>query len=862
MSGSSDANEPHTVPEALNRYERRYRLLLDSMNQLFLIIDSQLNFTYVNRQFVQVMEYNPEQIIGQPVTLLVSEPMRQVAARSLRSLLQTGSSHEFVFRVYSRTGRKLVVRAKATPLAENDGALEIMILAEDLSENWRLAEALKNCEDSHRQITDNMLDMIFRLDTELKVEYVSPSIERILGYDPLEQIGKPVLHDIHPSDRKMARADLKRVLSSPNPQKVQYRIRHKKGHYIWLESVANPLLDRNGALSGFVVGCRDVTERVQFEKELLESRSRSEALFKLMQEGFTLWQVVRTKEGRVRDFRCVDANASFLKATGMKREQAIGRLNSQMFPRLEDAWLERLAEVANSCNPCSFEGYSLHLNRYFEIYAYCPGKDLLACLFVDATRRINTEQQLAKDRNWLSVVLSSVNEGIIATDVEGKVLFLNDKAASLMGWSEEETVGKHLSALFSEYQAIPARSGSKAGDEKTDSLSLTDNTINITRAGQRIILSNSSAPIKDASASIVGIVMVLTDITAQRIAQEQIEYLSFNDTLTGLYNRAYIEHISDALEQENQLPSSIILADVNGLKLTNDVFGHLSGDQLLKKVAQILRQSCRETDVIARWGGDEFLIILPRTATDTAGHIMERIRLNCLLASEDPIAISISLGVATRTSVKQSIDGTFRLAEDRMYNNKVREKSSSRETIIASLERNLWRRSYESPEHNQRIRELALKLARDMDLNDNDTENLALLASLHDIGKVGIESAVLVKKGELDEQEKKVMHKHPEIGYLMAQAIPELRAISEYILYSHESWDGSGFPRGLKGEEIPLLSRIINLVHSYDVAAYGVYKMPVGPEKAMEIIMEDRGRKFDPRLADLFLSGMIKARPH
>lgn len=350
------------------------------------------------------------------------------------------------------------------------------------------------------------------------------------------------------------------------------------------------------------------------------------------------------------------------------------------------------------------------------------------------------------------------------------------------------------------------------------------------------------------------VMMVLTDITEQKTAQDQVQYLICHDSLTGLYNRAYIDSLTNELDEKRYLPLSMIMADVNGLKLTNDAFGHQQGDRLLKGIARVLKSVLRQDDLLARWGGDEFLMILPRTDEDLARMISQRAHHACQEAPADPIPLSLALGYATRTTMKESFSELFSRAEDAMYSQKLAENRTARRHIIAGLKEKLAASSFESFAHLQRVRSLALKLAQALDMNEQDKRELEVLASLHDIGMIATPVPILFKTGHLSIDEWDQIHKHCEVGYRMAQAIGEFK-LGECILAHHERWDGQGYPRGLAGDDIPLPSRIIALVEAFDVMTRErPYRRPLTAEEARREIRQGGGSQFDPRLAELFLS--------
>jgi len=448
-------------------------------------------------------------------------------------------------------------------------------------------------------------------------------------------------------------------------------------------------------------------------------------------------------------------------------------------------------------------------------------------------------------QNYL--ITSKVTEEAIAVHENGIIKFANKKFAELFGLKTKEVKGINIQDL-TKTPINPEFFSNKK----------------IYKNNQYIIdYSKKDKPLKRCSLKNFAIkvlgknynVLVLKDITEQEFTENKIKYLSFHDKLTNLYNRAFFEEELKRLNTERQLPLSIIIADVNSLKLINDAFGHTRGDELLKTCAKIFKNCLRKEDIIARWGGDEFAVILPKTSNETAKELTKRIVKECEGIKNFNLPISIAVGASTKTSINQSIEEKVKVAEDSMYKQKLFGKKEFRSLILSSLEKTLIRKSNETEDHFNRMSKLAIEIGSILKLSDNEISGLIILSKLHDIGKVVIPDSVLSKNGSLTEKEWKIIKKHPQIGSSIVETAPQLAHIAEYILYHHEHWDGSGYPQGLKGDEIPLLSRIISIIDAFDVMTNDTnYHKPLSTKEAIEEIKRHTGKQFDPKLAQIFIN--------
>lgn len=344
-------------------------------------------------------------------------------------------------------------------------------------------------------------------------------------------------------------------------------------------------------------------------------------------------------------------------------------------------------------------------------------------------------------------------------------------------------------------------------------------------------------------------------------SKKELMFKTYHDELTGLYNRAYMAEVLKQIKQENSSPFSIIVADLNALKITNDTFGHETGDQMLIRVSEIINENINENHVSCRIGGDEIVVLMPSTDEREANDIVGKIQKAVLAAKEDPIKPLIALGCATiHGDVHNSFSSLFKLAEDRMYANKMAESDKNYDMIINSIKKNLYENKNESKEHCKRLVDMCRQMGEILNLEKNDIESLALLAELHDIGKVGIEKELFLKEGALTTEEWQKLKRHPELGFKIVSASTKLSYIGKGIFAHHERWDGSGYPQGLKGEEIPFIARLFSIVEAYDVMTHErSYKPIFTKEMAIQELRDNSGSQFDPSLVKIFVNHINNA---
>lgn len=339
------------------------------------------------------------------------------------------------------------------------------------------------------------------------------------------------------------------------------------------------------------------------------------------------------------------------------------------------------------------------------------------------------------------------------------------------------------------------------------------------------------------------VIAIIRDITHQNRLLQELQHISVHDALTGLFNRSHFEQQLSLFSVIDSLPLTIFVCDVDGLKLVNDTLGHQQGDLLLQRTAQLLRQAFRQNDNISRIGGDEFAVILPHTGEAAAAAIAARIRAALAEYNEQhpALPLGLSVGFAVAATEPFDISRLYREADDHMYKQKHLHQQVSRGNIVNALLGTLAEHDFFNRNHTPQFPLLIDDFSAALNLPPEMTQRLQLLACFHDIGRL-----LLPDSPDIGAR--------CEAGSRIAFAIPELVPIADLIAKQAEHWDGSGHPRNLSGNSIPLECRIFAIVDAYDsLLNDSAEQTPFTVQRALERLSLQRAIHYDPSLLDQFL---------
>ncbi len=593
-----------------------------------------------------------------------------------------------------------------------------------------------------------------------------------------------------------------------------------------------------------------------FYKDLYQS------LFLDLPIGYAFFEIIYDEDNKPYDYKFIEVNSIFEEKTGLKSSELIGKNISVFFECIGNKSTERLMLHAGRAiyrgKQQEFELYNKNMNKWYKIHLKVPDTKFLVTYLIDITKEKLHMLELENARRRMENIIEATDIGTWELNMQTGERIYNERWASLLGYTLEELSPineytwrrlVHPDDLQQELakDALLYNKKIECYDDEYRMKHKDGHWVWIQDKGKVISWSEDGNPLLLSGTH--------TDITAKRNRQEEVLYLSYRDQLTGFYNRRYLEENLKDIDVQKNLPLSVVLADVNGLKLTNDSFGHSVGDDLLKKATEIIRTCCRSEDKLVRIGGDEFLMIMPNTEPWKAVEVIKNINQKAAKEKVNEVEVSISFGYKTKNKIEESFDDIFKSAEIRMYRQKLYESSCIRNKTIEIIMNTLCAKSNREMLHSRRVGEICEKIALKLGFDEEKTTQCKLAGIMHDIGKMGIDENILNKPNMLSYDEYNEIKRHPEIGYRMLSASNDYSEIADFVLKHHERWDGKGYPGGFKGEETAIQARIIAVAEAFDDMLHGMpYKKSMSVAEAIAELRRCAGIQFDPHIVKIMIN--------
>ncbi len=490
------------------------------------------------------------------------------------------------------------------------------------------------------------------------------------------------------------------------------------------------------------------------------------------------------------------------------------------------------------------------------------GNYLMSMLFYFSLKQQQMVHHIQKSEHLFKTMFEIAPVGIALTDSRtGKMLDVNRSLISMLGYSKEEL-------LNSDWKRITHPDDIESDDSYMEELLRGE--IKTYTLDKRFKRSDGSycwtniavSSIFDTQEQHQRHFCMINDISSRKETEDKIRYAYLHDQLTGLPNQFHFMNTLHQIKEEKRSPVHLIIGDINGFKLVNDAFNREVGDELLVNISQILVQEMSTDDYCARIGGDEFALIVQQKDEEYVCQLMKNIQTRVETLAKNKVVVSISFGTATVSGGVFAIDEIVKHAENELNQNKLYESPSSRSKALNTFIHTLHEKNPREELHSRRVSVLSARLSKAIGMGSNEVSKMKTVGLLHDIGKISIDESILNKKGKLSEKEWSEMQKHPEKGYRILLSVGELGELANYVLSHHERIDGKGYPQGLKGEHIPLQSRIIAIADSFDaMTAWRPYKESMSEQEAAKELLRCSGAQFDAALVSIFVEQVLQL-PH
>ena len=761
------------------------------------------------------------------------------------------------------------------------GTALLCVLLKNHYQKIRYADTLRESNDRINKILEGANAGTWEWNVQTGEQIINERWAEIIGYtrEELAPISSRTWMDnTHPEDMILSNRTLDEVFSRRQEYyELEFRMKHKDGHWVWVASRGRVnTWTRDGKpliISGTHV---DVTKNRLLEEEVRASQAQLHDILEFFPDAVLAIDLNR---------EIILWNKAMEEMTGVPASEMMGKGNyAYTLPfygtprrQLMDLILEQDPDIESKYQNLKWVGKAIEGEAFAP--ALYGGKGAWIQLKVaplhdqegniigviesirDITSTHQSQEELIRSEERFRIMFEEAPLGIGLFDLfSGQATQVNKKFLEIIGFDREDMV---------DFRWMDVSHPDDMAKNKEFRGRLLIGEINGFNMRKRYFRKDGSMIWINLTISLLDPLdtenprelCMIEDITEKVKWDEEIRYLTTHDALTGLYNRFSFEQEKVDLE-EGPLPLSVLIADVDGLKLINDGFGYSFGDQLLQKASEIFRQACRPSDKIFRIGGDEFCILMPEAPITEARLVSSRIEEFCQTATiqvgSNPVKVSVSVGHGIRTKQEESLSAIIISAENAMRRKKLLGRKSVRSDLIASINATMLEKSHETAEHADRLVQHAKAIGEHLKLPEGALFDLELATALHDIGKMSVDERILLKKDPLTPEEWGQVRKHPEAGYRIAQATTELMPIADFILSHHERWDGNGYPRGLKGEEIPLIARIINIVDSYDaMTSQRPYGKPMLREEAITEMKRCSGTQFDPELTRVFLEEVL-----
>jgi PAS domain S-box-containing protein len=854
--------------EALKASEEKYRLLFSAEQDAIILVDSETRrIVDANDSAFRLYEYGKEEFLKMRGPDLSAEPEKSDAAIAEIALSTDKKIHYHTRSHKKKDGTVFPVEISSGTFM-TQGRKIISAVIRDITERQKALETL--IQSSF--YLDNINDTLIVLGDKREIVKVNKEFSNLWGYSSEEVLGKPVSLLFPEEDMPKHLSEMKEAVSTKKPRNFETVALTKSGEKVLLSIRGSAIFDEDGKLEGFIGIFRDITEKKHIEEKLKESEEQYRQLSEATFEG-----VIVHDKGKI-----LDVNQNFTTMFRYDKSELIGMNGFELFaPESRDSSVKKIMsgyEKPYEAIGLRKDGKIFHMEIRGKSTFY-KGYTARIATVRDITERKQAEETLHDSEERFRSVAENANDAIIYINGNGEIIFWNHAAEHIFGYSAEEVVGSSISLILPERYRVAHLEGMnrvmKTGESKIMGKTVEMSGLRKDGSEFPLELSISTWKIREE----VYFTAVIRDITKRKHSEEVIERqvsrlsalrsidkaivasLDLNVTLEVFITHLMRELKIDAasvllLNQYTQMLEYVIskgfktsALKYTRLRLGESNAGRAAMEHHIINIPNLKKEPSGfiRSHLLAEEGFISYFAV-PLIAKGEVNGVIELFHRSQL--DVEPEWVEFLEAIADQGAIV--LDNSF------MFNKLKRSNidlTLAYDRTIEGWSRALDMRDKETEGHSQRVTEMTLRIAQEFQIKGEELVHIRRGALLHDIGKMGIPDNILLKPGKLTEEEWIIMKLHPVYARDLLYPIEYLRPAIDISFSHHERWDGTGYPTGLKGENIPLAARIFAVVDVWDALSSDRPYRPAWPkEKVLEHIRSGVGTHFDAGVVEIFFS--------
>jgi diguanylate cyclase (GGDEF)-like protein/PAS domain S-box-containing protein len=815
-------------------------------------IDKDWTMNYVSSNAYKVIGYTASELVDNRLISyneIIHPDFRDFVRLKFEDAIKNHLDLKIDYKIATKKGEERWVREESSIVYDHYGqAKSIDGFIYDIESEKNIIYNTNIYKMRYQMLFEGLDFPVIIIKNDTIVEVNSSTLRFFNAKSTKDMVGNKVSNFISEDYHEFFKKRVQRMYETKTPNlAANYQLKTCDGKEITCLVDANPFFEDGEMYISAILFEKD--NQTLLNQKLKKTNKRNRDLIFFLQEGLGVFQQFAEEE----DAKLIFANQKFSTYLTGQFQDMIYQKFSDIFSLLLNHRIKDIFAL-NQEKSIRQEIHHPSLDTYLELVFYKNVEHEIVVQIRDITKEKRLIEQYLSEKKRIDDILDATDTMIWNWDLDEKKMIYDQSVYEKLGYSrddfdiqnpekimnifhpeDKELVSEQIDAYFEQkipYISVEARIREKSGNYRW------------------FMVRGRAIHLKDNYPTMIS--GTFQDITHHKKKDEAIRFLSLHDQLTKVFNyRAYQQKLK-AIDIEDNLPISVVLVDVNGLKVFNDALGHVRGDELLIKTADLIQSEIREDDIIARIGGDEFIILMPKTPIEKAESMFKLIDKKIRKIRVADIPISVSYGIEEKFNNRFSLFQIKDMADSKMYKHKFA-GTDNRLSILEKIRNHFFEENPFEGKVVNYTHKLSLKLAKKLRLDFDTLKVVEVASEYYNIGIFSVRKEVFNDKREFEKFAEIEYRKHVENGYRIMVATYRDDRIALAILYHHEKYNGKGYPAMLKGKQIPITSRIISIAATYARK----HLLNESDQMIFNYLNQEKGVSFDPELTEKFID-MIK----